>query len=174
MTRAARPPAVRGRGRSGGLADLETAPTGRAVRGEGHGLLGLCQAAERFSAYQAEHGYELEDHRYLVAFISRRVNGAILDWARSRDYLSRAQRHRLKAIEEWAPAGASTAEQTEVAGLTEAEVRNALALEAARPVCLEDECQGITAGRSASPTRPLTSRARRRCAPCPRRPGSSS
>ena len=39
------------------------------------------------------------------------------------------------------------------------------AAEVASPVWLEDRSRGIMAGRSASATRPPTSRARRRCAP---------
>ena len=101
-------------------------------------FLGLCQAAERFPAYQAEHRYALDDHRYLVAFLSRRINGAIIDWARSRDWVTRSQRQRLKLLEECAPEGASIAGQAEAAGLTEDEARDALAAEAARPVYLDD------------------------------------
>jgi DNA-directed RNA polymerase specialized sigma subunit len=99
--------------------------------------LGLCQAAERFPAYQAEHGYPLDDHRYLVAFISRRVNGAIIDWARAADHVTRSQRQRLKQLEDCAEPGASTAELAGAAGLTEAQVRDAQAAQAARPVSLD-------------------------------------
>jgi RNA polymerase sigma factor (sigma-70 family) len=115
---------------------------GRATRAEldevkAIAYLGLCQAAERFPAYQAEHGYALDDRRYLVAFLSRRVNGAILDWARSRDWVTRTQRKRLKLIDECAPDGASIAEQAQAAGLTEDEVRDALAAKAASPMYLD-------------------------------------
>jgi len=99
--------------------------------------LGLCQAVERFPAYQAEHGYDLDDYRYLVAFLSRRVNGAILDWARSQDWCTRSQRGRLKLLEQSAPDGASTAEQAQASGLTQAEVIDARVADAARPVSLD-------------------------------------
>ncbi len=103
-------------------------------------LAGLCQAAERFPAYNAEHGYDPGDRRYLVAFLNRRVHGAILDWARSQDWVTRAQRRTVKLLEaaaEDAGPAASAAELAAAAGLAEDEARDALAAQAAGPVHLD-------------------------------------
>jgi DNA-directed RNA polymerase specialized sigma subunit len=101
--------------------------------------LGLVQAAERFPEYQREHGYPLDDHRYLVAFLSRRVHGALFDYGRSRDWLTREQRRKAKALEQAAVPGGGTAELAEAAGMTLAEAEDALAAQAASPVHLGDE-----------------------------------
>jgi RNA polymerase sigma factor (sigma-70 family) len=101
-------------------------------------LAALVQAADRFPDYQREHGYPLDDHRYLVAFLTRRMRGAILDHARAQDHVSRTQRRMLKALEDVAVPGAGPAELAEAAGLPEDEVRAALAAQAAKPVYLDD------------------------------------
>jgi RNA polymerase sigma factor (sigma-70 family) len=101
-------------------------------------LAALVQAVDRFPDYQREHGYPLDDHRYLVAYLARRMRGAILDWARGQDHVSRSQRQLLKAIEAARLAGAPAAELAAVAGVTEREVAEALAAQAAKPAYLED------------------------------------
>jgi RNA polymerase sigma factor (sigma-70 family) len=99
---------------------------------------GLVQAVERFPDYQAEHGYALDDHRYLVAFIDRRVQGALLDWSRGEDWVTRSQRAKAKIIEAAAENGADgTAQLAEASGLTEDEVREVLAAKAASPMHLD-------------------------------------
>ena len=118
-------------------------------------LAGLCQAAERFPAYNAEHGYDPGDRRYLVAFLNRRVHGAILDWARSQDWVTRAQRRTIKILEaaaEDAWPGASAAEVAAAAGLAEDEALAALAAQAAGPMRLDDIAPGgeVAENRTAS------------------------
>jgi DNA-directed RNA polymerase specialized sigma subunit len=98
---------------------------------KGIAYAGLVQGVERFPRYQAEHGYPLDDHRYLVAFLNLRVRGAIGDWARSQDWMTRSQRGRLKRVEEQCAPGATLAEQAEATGLTEAEIVDAQAAWAA-------------------------------------------
>ena len=60
--------------------------------------LGVCQALDRWPAYRGEHGWDPGDHSYLVAFIQRRVNGALIDWARGVDHLTRTQRQTVKTL----------------------------------------------------------------------------
>jgi RNA polymerase sigma factor (sigma-70 family) len=98
---------------------------------------GLCQGVARFPDYQAEHGYALDDHRYLVAFLNLRVRGAIGDWARSQDWVTRSQRNRLKAIDAACPQGGTTAELAAAAGLTEEQVLDAQQAVAASPVAID-------------------------------------
>jgi DNA-directed RNA polymerase specialized sigma subunit len=105
----------------------------------------LCQALERFPDYQREHGYALDDHRYLVAFIDRRVQGALLDWGRAQDWLTRSQRAKAKLLQDAELQGAaSIAEAAEAAGLTEAEAHEVLAAKASAPVHLEGERRQVT------------------------------
>jgi DNA-directed RNA polymerase specialized sigma subunit len=107
---------------------------------QGIAYAALCQAVARFPSYQDEHGYSQDDHRYVVAFIDRRVQGALLDYGRSQDWLTRAQRAKAKLLQDAEQQGAgSVAEQAEAAGLTEAEVREVLAAKASAPVHLEGE-----------------------------------
>jgi RNA polymerase sigma factor (sigma-70 family) len=102
-------------------------------------LAALVEAAERFPRYQAEHGYPLDDHRYLGAYLTRRMRGSILDWARGEDHVTRSQRAVLKSIEAPALAGAITAELAAAVGLPEQDVRAALAAqEAGRPLRLDE------------------------------------
>lgn len=100
--------------------------------------LGLCQALARFPDYQREHGYALDDHRYLVAYLNRRVHGAVLDWARKQDWLTRTQRHRVNALQAVAVPAGGAAALAEAAGVTVAEVREAEAARASGPVLLEE------------------------------------
>jgi RNA polymerase sigma factor (sigma-70 family) len=101
-------------------------------------LAALVQAADRFPEYQREHGYPLDDHRYLIAFLTRRMRGAILDYARAQDHVTRSQRQLLKSVEAHRLAGASTPELAAAAGVTEREVTEAVAAGAAKPAYLED------------------------------------
>jgi len=100
----------------------------------------LVQGVARFPDYQREHGYPLDDHRYLVAFLDRRVKGALYDWARGQDWLTRSQRQRVKLLEaaaEDAGPGADAAGLAAAAGLAEDEARDALAAQAAGPMHLD-------------------------------------
>jgi RNA polymerase sigma factor (sigma-70 family) len=99
--------------------------------------LALCQAAERYPEYCAEHGYDPATPDYIVAFLVRRIRGSLIDYARTQDHVTRSQRKVLKAIEAAELAGASTAELAGVAGVTEAEVLAARAAAAAKPVSMD-------------------------------------
>jgi DNA-directed RNA polymerase specialized sigma subunit len=109
---------------------------------KGIAYLALCQAAERYPEYCAEHGYDPATPDYVVAFLIRRVRGALLDWARSEDHVSRGQRKTLKAIEKADLAGASTAELARLAGVSEAGVLAAQAAAVAKPVSIDQAPDG--------------------------------
>jgi RNA polymerase sigma factor (sigma-70 family) len=96
--------------------------------------LGLVEAAERYPRYVEEHGYDPADGRFVVAYLSRRVHGSILDWARAQDWLTRSQRTILKIIEDVARPGASDAELAQASGIAEEKVRAAQAAAASKPL----------------------------------------
>ena len=119
----------------------------------------LVQAVARFPDYQREHGYALDDHRYLVAFIDRRVTGALLDWARGEDWVTRAQRQVVKTVEAVAWPGATLAELAGAAGLPEAEVRGAMAAAESKPAYLDQALGESLAAGIADPAEDVDSRA---------------
>ncbi len=70
-------------------------------------------------------------------YVSRRVNGMILDWCRHQDHVTRSTR--IKAIQAAQDAGARTEDElAEVTGLPVGKIREAQAAEVARPVSLDD------------------------------------
>jgi RNA polymerase sigma factor (sigma-70 family) len=110
--------------------------------------LALAEAVERYPRYCAARGYD-PDSGYIIAYLSQRVHGAILDWARSNDWLTRAQRQKyklLEAAELELPPGASLAELARVAGLTEAEARDVRAAGETRPLRLDEAAENGTGG----------------------------
>jgi RNA polymerase sigma factor for flagellar operon FliA len=71
----------------------------------------LCQAVERYPSYCEARGF-------LAAYCARRINGAILDWSRSNDTLTRSQRDLVRAVEEeQAEHGGTAVEAARRAGL---------------------------------------------------------
>ena len=110
--------------------------------------LALAEAVERYPRYCAAHGYD-PDSGYIIAYLSQRVNGAILDWARSADWLTRSQRQKyklLEAAELELPPGAGLAELAAVAGLTEAEARDVRAAGETKPLYLDESADNGTGG----------------------------
>jgi RNA polymerase sigma factor (sigma-70 family) len=105
---------------------------------------GLCNAVERWPRYCQEHGYDPADHSYLGAFLNRRVNGAVLDWSRNQDWVTRTERHTLKALEQAQDDlrdtdGAAVTLAAARSGRTEDQVRAAQTAAAVfRPLSLED------------------------------------
>jgi RNA polymerase sigma factor FliA len=100
-------------------------------------FMGLVQAAERYPSYVIEHGYDPANRDFVLAYLSRRIHGSILDHARTQDWVTRAQRTRLKAIDAACPQGGTTAELAAAAGLSEEQVLDAQAAKAAVPVSLD-------------------------------------
>jgi RNA polymerase sigma factor FliA len=110
------------------------------------GLLGLTQAVSSWARYCAKHGYDPGATQYLIAYILRRVRGAMLDALRSQDWVTRSARTRAKALREAGQdQGLSEAELARRAGMTVREVRDTIAAVAARPVSLDTEPHDVAA-----------------------------
>lgn len=108
-------------------------------------LTGLAQARARWKTYCAQ--YERDPNRieYFVAYCLRRMRGAILDAMRSQDWVTRSARTRVKALREaGCEAGATEAELSRATGLSLAEIRDAEAALAARPVSFDAEPHDVT------------------------------
>lgn len=108
-------------------------------------LLGLAQAAERWPVYCEKNGYSPDALEYFAAYALRRIRGAMLDYLRSQDWLSRAMRGRAKALRDAGmDTGVSEAELARRTGLTIAQVRETQAALARRPVSVDAEPVDLT------------------------------
>lgn len=58
--------------------------------------MGLVEASQRWSEYCRENGYSEDEPEYWLAFLNRRVRGAIMDQARRVDHVPRSVRTRYK------------------------------------------------------------------------------
>ncbi len=63
--------------------------------------LALVQALARWPTYCAEKGYDHRNHDYLIAYLVMRINGALLDDARSHDHMARSRRGLAKTLEKF-------------------------------------------------------------------------
>lgn len=87
-----------------------------------------------------KNGYDPNATHYLIAYILRRVRGAMLDALRSQDWVTRSARTRAKALRDAGQdQGLSDTELAARAGMTVREVRETVAAVAARPVSLDAE-----------------------------------
>jgi RNA polymerase sigma factor FliA len=104
------------------------------------GLLGMTQAVAAWPRYCAKNNFDPNATHYLIAYILRRVKGAMLDALRSNDWVTRSARTRAKALREAGQdQGLTEAELAREAGMTVQEVRETMAAVAARPVSLDAE-----------------------------------
>jgi RNA polymerase sigma factor FliA len=104
------------------------------------GLLGMTQAVNAWPRYCHKNGYDPNATHYLIAYILRRVRGAMLDALRSQDWVTRSARTRAKALRDAGQdQGLSDTELAARAGMTVREVRETVAAVAARPVSLDAE-----------------------------------
>jgi RNA polymerase sigma factor for flagellar operon FliA len=112
----------------------------------GLGLLGMTQAVAAWPRYCHKNGFDPEATQYLIAYILRRVRGAMLDAMRGQDHMTRSARTRAKVLREAGQdLGLGDAELAERSGLTIAEVRETMAAAAARPVSLDAEPYDVPA-----------------------------
>lgn len=103
-------------------------------------LSGLASAAARWEVYCQEKGHNPRAYEYFPAYCLRRMRGAMLDWLRSQDWVTRSARTRAKALRDAGQdRGLSDAELAAATGLTEEEVRDTIAAVASRPVSLDAE-----------------------------------
>lgn len=99
--------------------------------------LGLVQAVQRWPHYCAERGYCEEtgiEEGYFRTYITRRINGAVLDHMRTQDWVRRSSRSLLKRH---GGPGLSDEEVAERSGSSVAQVRAARAEVALAPVSLD-------------------------------------
>jgi RNA polymerase sigma factor for flagellar operon FliA len=112
----------------------------------GLGLLGMTQAVAAWPGYCHRNGYSPAATQFLIAYILRRVRGAMLDAMRGQDHMTRSARTRVKLLREVGQdMGLGDAELAERSGLTVAEVRETMAAAAARPVSLDAELYDVPA-----------------------------
>jgi RNA polymerase sigma factor FliA len=110
------------------------------------GLLGMTQAVAAWPAYCHRNRYSPEATEFLIAYILRRVRGAMLDALRSQDWVTRSARTRAKALREAGQdQGLGEAELAAAAGMSVREVRDTIAAVAARPVSLDAEPHDVPA-----------------------------
>ncbi len=108
--------------------------------------LGLVGAADRWKPYCAEKGHDPLRLEYFRPFVVRRVHGALIDAIRSRDWASRSQRTKAKALRDAGQdRGLSHAELAAKTGLSVDEVRATIRDMAARPVSIEGEDLDLSA-----------------------------
>jgi len=113
----------------------------------------LCKAVEAWPGYCERNGHDQahgEREGYLVAYVNRRVRGAILDWARSSDWLTRVERKLVKSVQaaEAVLGGCSTEQAAAKAGVNPGKARQAVeAATGRRQVALDEHlnADGTTA-----------------------------
>jgi DNA-directed RNA polymerase specialized sigma subunit len=98
---------------------------------------GLVEACERYPAYCAERGFDPECTDYLPAYVSRRINGALLDASRAADHLTRSDRNIQKSLAEFEDRGLDRAAQAKAAGVTAREADRVRAAQNARATSLD-------------------------------------
>jgi RNA polymerase sigma factor for flagellar operon FliA len=101
--------------------------------------LGLVQAVQRWEIYCEENGYDAEsgiEQGYFRTYLTRRINGAVLDHMRSQDWVRRSSRSLLKRH---GAGDVSDAEVSQRSGASIAQVRAARAEVALSPLRLDEE-----------------------------------
>ena len=102
---------------------------------------GLMDAATKWPDYCRRNEFQPDGPglKYFGAYVSRRVNGAILDHLRSVDWVTRSVRQKAKRIDAAQAQGAkTTAELADRSGLSLEDVHDTAASLARRPVSLDD------------------------------------
>jgi RNA polymerase sigma factor FliA len=103
-------------------------------------LSGLAAAAARWPLYCREKGHDPEAWQFYRAYVTRRMRGAMLDYLRTQDWVTRSARTKAKALREAGQdRGLPDAELARLTGMTLAEVRETNAAVAARPVSMDAE-----------------------------------
>jgi RNA polymerase sigma factor for flagellar operon FliA len=109
----------------------------------------MTQAVASWPRYCWKNGYSPEATEYLIAYILRRVRGAMLDALRSQDWVTRSARTRAKQLRSAGQdMGLGEAELAAAAGMSVQEVRDTIAAVAARPVSLDAEPHDVAAADS--------------------------
>lgn len=103
-------------------------------------LKGLAEASARWETYCAEKSHDPHAYEYFPAYCLARMRGAMLDYLRAQDWVTRSDRMRAKQIRDAGQdRGATEAELAAATGMTVGEVRSTMAAVAARPVSIDAE-----------------------------------
>lgn len=103
-------------------------------------LSGLAAAAHRWPVYCREKGHDPTAWQFYRAYVTRRMRGAMLDYLRSQDWVTRSARTKSKALRAAGQdRGLTDAELAAATGMSVAEVREVTAAVAARPVSMDAE-----------------------------------
>lgn len=103
-------------------------------------LKGLAEASARWQTYCRERGHNPWAFEYFGAYVIARMRGAMLDYLRAQDWVTRSDRTRAKALQEAGQdRGASEADLAAATGMSVAEVRSTMAAVSARPVSIDAE-----------------------------------
>jgi RNA polymerase sigma factor for flagellar operon FliA len=107
-------------------------------------LSGLAHAAARWQTFCAEKDHSPRAYEYFGAYAMARMRGAMLDWLRSQDWVTRSDRTRAKALREAGQdQGATEGELATATGMSVTQVRDTIAAVSARPVSLEAESYDV-------------------------------
>jgi RNA polymerase sigma factor for flagellar operon FliA len=109
-------------------------------------LSGLAAAAHRWPVYCASRNFDPTAFEFFRAYCTRRMRGAMLDYLRSQDWVTRSARTKVKALRAAGQdRGLSETELAAATGMDIGEVRSALAAVAARPVSMDAEPHDVAA-----------------------------
>lgn len=96
---------------------------------------GLVEARNRWPEYCMKNNFDPSRTRFFAEYCRRRMNGSILDFKRSADWVSRTTRNRARSLREAGQdLGRTEAELAQGTGMTRAQVADTLAAMARRPV----------------------------------------
>lgn len=108
-------------------------------------MLGLCQALETWESYCERNSFDPSREDYRKAYLLKRINGSILDQARTDDHMTRSDRRKAKDLRAAEDDGARTDDERAAAtGLSIREVRRVQAA-ALVTVSLDDQ-DALTGG----------------------------
>jgi RNA polymerase sigma factor FliA len=103
-------------------------------------LKGLAEASARWETYCAQQGHDPHAYEFMPAYFLARMRGAMLDYLRSQDWVTRSDRTRAKALRDAGQdAGVPEGELAAATGMSVTQVRDTIAAVSARPVSLDAE-----------------------------------
>jgi RNA polymerase sigma factor for flagellar operon FliA len=103
-------------------------------------LSGLAAAGARWIAYCEKNGHDPTAYQFFTAYSLRRMRGAMLDYLRTQDWVTRSARTRAKMLRDAGQdRGLSEAELSAATGISVADIRETMAAVSARPVSIDAE-----------------------------------
>jgi RNA polymerase sigma factor for flagellar operon FliA len=99
---------------------------------------GLVDATLRWTPYCAEQGYSHNDTQWFPGFAAKSIRGALLDYLRAEDHVTRTVRDEAREINGLLSQGSTRPAAAEALGISERQLGNTLAAVAASPKSLTD------------------------------------